>query len=974
MRINRFTWSTIMKNIWLYLVALIIISSMAFPAYGQFAGGSGTAISPYEVANVAQLWNVRDYLSAYFIQTADINLETTDPAILTDFDTNTLYQAGDIIEFSDGYAYFCLQNMSTMDDSQNPGNTAFWQKMWQAAKGWDPIGDQVGIAENTDISKAFTGQYNGNNKLVYNLYINRGASASANSVYPSDGEDNVGLFGFLTNTSLKDTEIKNLGLINPRVTGRRGTGSLVGKVLNPYRTPSYAYTVYVSRCYAIPDANNAAYVRGFGATGGLVGANNSDRKQQVPFVRFSYAKIPVSATHPYNYTPNPNDRIGNTAVYNPYNIKYGGLVGCNENGVTQDSFARGNISGGDRVGGLVGCTIEGAIFRSYSTGTATRNIYPGAVIDGSTLPAYEGGVGGLVGRVNGSLPPGLGGTQGQGSVQNAYWDTQTSGTTSSAGGSGYTTAQMKIQSNFINWDFVSVWGIDAGINDGYPFLKGTSTSVFYYRSKANSAWSQISTWEYSPDNVSFSSAVVVPDLSNSISILINHIVALDIDETIDQTTISGTGKLTINSGKTLLINNGDGIDLAINGELIITGTFSVGTAAVVSTGSSSLITFNGSVAQSTGTGFPSPLNNLTIANAAGVTFNSPTGISGVPLVINGVLKIDSGFVSGLNDTDGYHSVGLNYLEIGETGTNITGFSASTSVVPGNFPDRIERQWSISGNLSDTKILTFYWTSADDHSYAWGSKIPSAYVGNSEYTPTSGNFSVTSDPRWLKISISSFEAAKGTWTIGESNEETLPVELSSFTATLTSLNLVQLHWVTQSETNVAGFRIYRGLSNIPSEAMQLGVFIPATNSSQAQHYMYEDKELNSAGYYYYWLESNDLDGDSELFGPVGVEYAISGHQNNPVPLVTSLQAIYPNPFNPSTSISYTLEKDSPVRINIYNQRGQMVRQWSPQNTPKGYHRLVWDGRDDNGKSVSSGIYLMKLNLGGELFTRKLTLQK
>lgn len=954
-----------MHNRLILLIALMVLASLATPLFAQFGGGSGTLANPYQVANVLHLWNVRYALSAYYLQTADINLETTDPAILADFDTNTLYSVGDIREFTDGFAYYCIQNMSTMDDSQNPGNTAFWQKMWQAAKGWDPIGDQVGIAENTDISKAFTGQYNGNNKLVYNLYINRGASASANSVYPSDGEDNVGLFGFLTNTSLKDTEIKNLGLINPRVTGRRGTGSLVGKVLNPYRTPSYAYTVYVSRCYAIPDANNAAYVRGFGATGGLVGANNSDRKQQVPFVRFSYAKIPVSATHPYNYTPNPNDRIGNTAVYNPYNIKYGGLVGCNENGVTQDSFARGNISGGDRVGGLAGCTIEGAIFRSYSTGTVTRNIQPG-----TPLPNYEGGIGGLVGRTDGSLPPGLGGTQGTGAVQNAYWDTQTSGTSSSAGGTGYNTATMKDQdnvaTNYVNWDFTNVWGFD-GTNDYYPILKGTPSSVFYYRTKASSAWSQTATWEYSPNNSTFSDAVVVPDLSNSVSILISHAVALDLDRTIDQSTIAATGILTINSGKTLLINNGDGTDLAINGELIITGTFSVGTDALVIAGNASLITFNGSAAQSAGVGFPSPVNNLTLANAAGLSFANP-------LVINGVLRIDSGFVSGITDTDGYHSVGLNYLEIGETGTLISNFSAATAINAGNFPEKIERQWSLSGTLADTKTLTFYWTSADDHGYAWGSKVPSAYVGSAEFTPGAGDYNVSSDPRWLRIAVSDFEAAKGLWTIGESNEETLPVELSSFTATISLNNQVQLMWVTQSETNVSGFRIYRGMVNNASEALQLSVFIPATNSSQAQHYLYEDTELFAPGYYYYWLESNDLEGSSELFGPVGVQYNFSDGPNIPVPLVNGIKSIYPNPFNPITTISFSMEKDAPVEISIYNQKGQAVRRLAASSMSKGNHRLSWDGRDDNGRSVSSGIYLMKLNLGGALFTRKLTLQK
>jgi len=785
------------------------------PAFGQFGGGGGSSGSPYQVANVWNLWNVRSYLSSYFIQTTGIDLKSTDPLWLPDFHTDTLYVAGTIRK-SGSNAYYCITTMTNNDGTQDPG-TAHWGQMWEASKGWDPIGNQSG----TDTSVAFTGQYNGDDKLIYNLYINRGASATTNDVYPTDGEDNVGLFGFLTNTDTKNTEIKSLGLVNPRVTGRRGTGSLVGKVMNPARTPSYSYTVYVSECFAIPDANNTAYVKGFGATGGLVGANNSERKQKVPYIRYSYAKIPVSATHPANNTANPNDYFGKPVIYNPYNIKYGGLVGCNENGVTQDSFARGAISGGDRVGGLAGCTIDGAIFRSYSTGMVTRGITPGS---------WEGGIGGLVGRIDGSLPPGLGGTQGTGSVQNAYWDNQTSITTS-AGGTGYATSVMKDQANvatnYVNWDFTNIWGFTTGTNDNYPILMGTPSSVFYYRTKASSAWSLTTTWESSPDNNTFSDAVVVPDLSNSVSILISHTVGLDIDRTIDQSTIASTGKLTINSGRTLLINNGDGTDLAINGELIITGTFSVGTSALVTAGNASLITFNGSAAQSTGTGFPTPVNNITINNAAGVTFDSPTGVPGVPVVIDGVLKIDSGYVSGTTDTDGYHSIDLNYLEIDETGTNITGFSASTSVVPGNFPAKIERQWSISGTLGANKTLTFWWDADDDHNYAWGTKVPSAYVGASEYV--SSTYNVSSDPRYLEISVSSFEGAKGSWTIGESNEETLPVELSSFTATINAYNYVQIQWVTQSETNLSGFRLYRSTTEQLYHADMLNVFIPATNT-------------------------------------------------------------------------------------------------------------------------------------------------
>lgn len=977
------------------LVVIMVFTSLATPVFAQFSGGNGIQGDPYQVANVLHLWNVREYLSSYFIQTADIDLGITDPEKVGVWSSVTSYRVGDFVKYtpnSTQYTYICIQATSSV----SPTNASFWKQLWESSKGWDPIGDQVGTGENTDISKAFTGQYNGSGKLVYNLYINRGAATCSNDEYPSDGEDNVGLFGFLTNTNAKHTEIKKLGLINPRVTGRRGTGSLVGKILNPYRNPKYSNSVYISECYAIPDGSNTAYVKGFGATGGLVGANNSDRKQQVPYIRFSYAKIPVSATHPYNSKGNPSDAFGNNpSIQNPYNIKYGGLVGCNENGVTHDSYAWGHVSGGDRVGGLAGCTIDGAIIRCYAMGTVTRNIQPG-----SSLPNYEGGVGGLVGRVDGSLPPGLGGTQGQGSVQNSYWNTTTSGTSSSPEGIGYSDAQMKVQGNFANWDFTNVWTISAGSNNGYPHLTNAPRADFYYKSidysdTTTDGWSNINCWTIADSPTgSYSAAITYPGLSNSFGIQVDSDIYLhQMNLDADQMVINSGKMLTIGTGNRLSVVNGlnPDMDLTNNGSIVIEdkvgsgafGKLEIGTSAslenngsitvkgelvnhgTITSGTNSTITFSGTVQQSFSNPAAGYLQNVVVNNPQGLVFSSS-------VVINGVLQVDSGSVSGTVATDGYTSATLNYLEIVENGANINNFAAATSIWDGS-STRIKRQWTVNGTFAGSKTVKVYWSASDDNGMDWTGQTPALYIGATKYVASSYNVGDTY-PRWLSVDVTGFGDTKGVWQVGNSTDETLPVELSSFTATISQNNKVQLYWVTQSETNVSGFRIYRGLVNDAAAALQLSVFIPATNSSQAQHYLYEDTELFESGYYYYWLESNDLEGSSELFGPVSVNFGTGDSPNIPVPLVNGINSIYPNPFNPFTTISFSMEKDAPVEINIYNQKGQMVRSLAASSMTKGNHRLGWDGRDDNGKSVSSGIYLMKLKLGSELFSRKLTLQK
>jgi hypothetical protein len=125
-------------------------------------------------------------------------------------------------------------------------------------------------------------------------------------------------------------------------------------------------------------------------------------------------------------------------VNNPTYI--GGLVGLNQ-GTISNSYATGNVSGTQCIGGLAGYN-SGTISNSYATGNVIGDTY----------------VGGLAGRNIGDCT-------------NSYWDINTSGQSSSEGGEGKTTAEMKQIGTFTNWDFVETWGIED--NQTYPFLKLT---------------------------------------------------------------------------------------------------------------------------------------------------------------------------------------------------------------------------------------------------------------------------------------------------------------------------------------------------------------------------------------------------------------------------------------------------------------------------------------------------------------------
>jgi hypothetical protein len=82
--------------------------------------------------------------------------------------------------------------------------------------------------------------------------------------------------------------------------------------------------------------------------------------------------------------------------------------------------------------------------------------------------------------------------------------------------------------------------------------------------------------------------------------------------------------------------------------------------------------------------------------------------------------------------------------------------------------------------------------------------------------------------------------------------------------------------------------------------------------------------------------------------------------------------YPNPFNPSTTISYQLPKLSQVKLTIYNMLGQEVRRLVHARMPAGRYDVAWDGRDEDGKIVSSGVYLYRLQAGRVVETRQMLL--
>jgi plastocyanin len=100
--------------------------------------------------------------------------------------------------------------------------------------------------------------------------------------------------------------------------------------------------------------------------------------------------------------------------------------------------------------------------------------------------------------------------------------------------------------------------------------------------------------------------------------------------------------------------------------------------------------------------------------------------------------------------------------------------------------------------------------------------------------------------------------------------------------------------------------------------------------------------------------------------------IDERQSNTAPVVYQLENNYPNPFNPSTSIGFQLPAEEHVEMRIYNLLGQEVRTLINERRTAGSHRVVWDGRDENGELVASGMYIYQIKAEGFVSARTMLL--
>ncbi len=189
----------------------------------------------------------------------------------------------------------------------------------------------------------------------------------------------------------------------------------------------------------------------------------------------------------------------------------------------------------------------------------------------------------------------------------------------------------------------------------------------------------------------------------------------------------------------------------------------------------------------------------------------------------------------------------------------------------------------------------------------------------------------------------------------------PVQNFAFTVTG---DQVSLTWAAPVEPwfPVQGYNVYRKVNAGRFEL--LGVISELSFSQQ----------IPEIGTYKYYVEAKYAEGNSIASPVIGFSYPyVDGEENNNT-LVTKLFGCYPNPFNPETNIRFSLRESGRAQLSIYNMRGQLVKTLVDANLSSGTHTLVWDGRDNSGRSVSSGVYFYRLIAPGYTMSRKAILMK
>jgi DNA-binding beta-propeller fold protein YncE len=190
-----------------------------------------------------------------------------------------------------------------------------------------------------------------------------------------------------------------------------------------------------------------------------------------------------------------------------------------------------------------------------------------------------------------------------------------------------------------------------------------------------------------------------------------------------------------------------------------------------------------------------------------------------------------------------------------------------------------------------------------------------------------------------------------------------VRLKSFEAGVEDGDAV-LRWETNFEVGMSGFQVVRADEERGTYANVTKELIAAQGDVTGARYEYRDAGIRPNRSYWYKLVEVTTDGPGAEFGPYSVYFKL----NN------ALEQNVPNPFNPATTIKYSIAADVDVKLAVYDVAGRRVRKLVDGRQRADVYKVTWDGVNDDGQRVASGVYFYKLVAGKFVQTKKMMLLK
>ncbi|OPZ67579.1 MAG: hypothetical protein BWY83_02574 [bacterium ADurb.Bin478] len=179
------------------------------------------------------------------------------------------------------------------------------------------------------------------------------------------------------------------------------------------------------------------------------------------------------------------------------------------------------------------------------------------------------------------------------------------------------------------------------------------------------------------------------------------------------------------------------------------------------------------------------------------------------------------------------------------------------------------------------------------------------------------------------------------------EVALAVELAFFSVRRQTDHTL-LHWATRAEEDHMGFYVYRAGTTTAYQKISPLIGPCSSPSPTMKEYFFKDRTIEANQTYYYRLADVARDGHVHYHAPVKIETI--------KPEAYALEQNYPNPFNAQTRLDFSVPESGQVELSIFNLKGQSVRTLLQRSMEPGRHFVLWDGCDDAGASLASGIYL------------------